>query len=150
MPCPHCGSQSIPFSDVDREYYCMNCNRGKPRPVEPLNITDEMLHEPQHNRMITFYCSNPGCGKQDTKKKNSKRGLCADCQKKVNNARTNALKYKRVWYVSTTQGFYTCVFCNKEIHGIVYKKKRTREFACKECYHRNFDRKSKNKGKDNL
>jgi len=79
MPCPHCGSQSIPFSDVDREYYCMNCGRGKERlDNTPINYHFKKF---QTERVICSECKKPFMRRVCLKNK-----TCAKCKKKEYNA----------------------------------------------------------------
>lgn len=145
MSCPHCGSRSIPFSDVDREHYCMNCNRGefRPLPPEPL-LTDDMIEYPQHHKMVTFTCAT--CGKTDEKKRNSRRKICVTCAKKRNNDRQNRIKYKQLFYNSQERypKMHECTFCGREIIGKVYKKRNVREWCCEKCYKAKFGRRGKN------
>lgn len=139
MSCPHCGSQSVPFSDYDRTEYCMNCNRGSIRPyVEAFPMTEDMLQAPQHHKTITFICKNKLengkiCGKVDTKAQNSTRKVCRDCQRAQHNATCNTTKYRQLYFVSNTITRHDCCLCHTPIKGRQYKKRHHPEWACEKC-----------------
>lgn len=141
MSCPHCGSRSIPFSDVDRLSYCMNCNRGEYRPLPPDPYLIDMLETPEHHKNVEFICTI--CGKMDEKPRNSTRMICADCRKKRDNDTNNRIKRERPFYNSQERypKPHTCMFCDEVIKGRVYKKRNVREWCCEVCFKKKYGKK---------
>jgi hypothetical protein len=145
--CPWCNNRTAMKSTKDSEWCCPICGAHKPRPAEAVDcaMTADML-KPPTVRMIEFICANydkvgiEHCEKIDWKKKNSKRVLCADCQKKRDNEANNR-RYRKDVYFTTNIGMRQCV-CGKEIKSLEshYKSRTGKDRYCKACYHRLWSR----------